>query len=250
MGLLWARHFLEDGAEVALWDRDARALDAAMAELGGAYPGRVKSAVIDITDKAAVAKVAGETCPAGIDVLVNNAGIVAGGKFTELPDERHEATIDVNLIAPMWTIKAFLPGMMERNRGHIVNVSSAAGFLGTPYMAPYNASKWGLIGLTESLKLEMRELGKTGVRFTLICPSYVDTGMFAGVKPPLLVPLLKPEPFVRKSYAAFKRDRYLVLEPFMVKFVPWLQGVLPNSWFAALSRALRVTSSMSGWKGR
>lgn len=233
-----------------MWDKDETTLLAAAEGLNAKFPGRVRTAAVDITDRASVYRAANETCPEGADVLVNNAGYVAGGPFTEVADEKHAATIDVNLTAVIWTCRAFLPGMMKKGRGHIVNMASAAGFLGTPYMAPYNASKWGLIGLTESLKLEMDELGHKNIRFTLICPSYVDTGMFHGVKAPLLVPLLMPEPLIRKAYAAFKSNRYMLLEPFLVKLVPWLQGVLPHTWFAAISRLLGVTRSMKDWKGR
>jgi len=248
MGLLWARHFLADGASVALWDRDEAMLASAKAELEKAYPGRGAALAVDVTDAAAVARAAERSGPA--DVVVNNAGIVAGGPFAELPVERQKAIIDVNLVAAMVVTRGFLPGMIERKKGRFVNVASAAGIIGTPFMAPYNASKWGLIGFTESLKLEMRELGLRDIRFTLLCPSYVDTGMFAGVKAPLLFPMLKPEALVAKAYRMFKKNRYMILEPFMVKFVPWLKGILPNSWFNAISKLLGVTSSMAHWTGR
>lgn len=250
MGLVWAERFLADGASVMLWDLDKEALNATALKLHERYPGKVAAAAVDVSDPEAVRKAAASCCPKGIDILVNNAGIVKGGEFAKLPDAVHKATIDVNLCAPMWTTKAFLPGMIERRKGHIVNVASAAGYLGTPYMAPYNASKWGLIGLTESLKAEMRELGRKEIRFTVLCPSYVDTGMFSGVKAPLLTPLLAPQSFVDKAYQAFKRDRFRLFEPFIVKTVPWLRGVLPFSWFETITRVLGVTKSMENWKGR
>lgn len=248
MGLLWAGHFLADGASVILWDLDGAALKAAAKQLATRYPGKVRTAKVDISDRTAVYREAKKS--GRVDVLVNNAGIVAGGKFLETADEKLSATIDVNLTAVMWTMKAFLPGMVQRECGHIVNISSAAGFLGTPFMSPYNASKWGLIGLTESLKLEMDQLGVKGVRFTLVCPSYVDTGMFHGVRAPLLVPLLKPAPLVSKAYRAFRRNRYYVMAPFMVNWIPLLRGIMPIAIFWRVAKVLGVSSSMSGWKGR
>jgi all-trans-retinol dehydrogenase (NAD+) len=248
MGLLWARHFLSDGAAVVLWDRDAKALGAAKAELEADYPGKVEIKAIDVTDRKAVFAAAEATGP--IDVLVNNAGIVSGGRFVDLDPALHAAVIDVNLTAAVMLCRAFLPGMVQRKSGRVVNIASAAGYLGTPYMAPYNASKWGLIGFTESLELEMAELGLRGIKFTLVCPSYVDTGMFAGVKAPFLVPLLKPEPFVSKAYRAFKRGRRVLREPLVVKLVPRMRGLLPTAWFNVISKILGVTSSMSHWTGR
>jgi len=233
-----------------LWDRDKAALDRAALGLLARYPGKVAAAVVDVSESTAVRRAAASGCPKGVDVLVNNAGIVTGGKFVDVPDERDRAAIDVNLMAAIWTTKAFLPGMIERRRGHVVNIASAAGLLGTPYMAPYNASKWGLIGLTESLKAEMRELGHREIKFTLICPSYVDTGMFAGVKSPLLTPLLAPSNLVDKAYRAFKRDKFRLLEPFVVKTIPFLHGAMPLSWFEWISRSIGVAKSMENWKGR
>jgi hypothetical protein len=247
MGLLWARHFLEDGASVILWDRDAPALEGAKAHLSAAYPERVEAKALDITDRAALFKAAMET--GQVDAVVNNAGIVAGGRFAEMDPALHAAIVDVNLTAAIMVHRAFLPGMLARGWGHFVNIASAAGYLGTPYMAPYNASKWGLIGFTESLRLEMSELGIRGIGFTLICPSYVDTGMFEGVRPPLLVPLLKPEPFVAKAYRAFRHGRRILHEPFMVKLVPFLQGFLPNPVFNWIAKILGVTKSMETWTG-
>jgi all-trans-retinol dehydrogenase (NAD+) len=250
MGLLWAQRFLEDGASVMLWDRDKAALDAAAIGLLARYPGKVAAAAVDVSDPSAVRKAAAAGCPKGVDVLVNNAGIVTGGKFVDGADDRDKAVVDVNLMACIWTMKAFLPGMIERRRGHVVNISSAAGFLGTPYMAPYNASKWGLIGLTEALKAEMRELGHREIKFTLICPSYVDTGMFSGVKSPRLTPLLAPSDLVDKAYRAFKKDKFRLLEPFAVKTIPFLRGVFPLACFDWICRVLGVTRSMEKWTGR
>jgi short-subunit dehydrogenase len=248
MGRLWAERFLADGASVILWDLDASALKTAAKELVIQYPGKVRTVRLDITDRKAVyreAKKAGR-----VDILVNNAGIVAGGPLLETIDEKLAATIDVNLTSTIWMIKAFLPGMITRECGHIINISSAAGMIGTPFMAAYNASKWGLLGLTESIKLEMDELKVRGINFTVVCPSYVDTGMFHGAKAPLLIPLLKPEKLVHAAYRAFRKNRYYVMAPFMVNFIPFLRGIMPNAAFNFIAKILGVTRSMSGWKGR
>ena len=117
-------------------------------------------------------------------------------------------------------------------------------------MPTYAASKWGVIGFTESLRLEMELLGHTGIRFTLFCPSYVDTGMFKGVRAPLLVPLLTPEKAVAQGYAGFLRGEYMVRVPLVVKFTPALKALLPRKVFDRVSDLLGVTTSMKGWTGR
>jgi NAD(P)-dependent dehydrogenase (short-subunit alcohol dehydrogenase family) len=250
MGKLWAEAFAADGARVALWDLD----DAALAQTAAEFRAKgwpVHTQNVDVSRRsrvyAAATQLAADYGP--VDVLVNNAGIVAGGKFLETKDERLEATIDVDLKALMWTCKAFLPGMIERGEGHVVNVSSASGFIGVPFLSAYAAAKWGVLGLTDSLRLEMQLLGHKGIGFTVFCPSYVDTGMFQGVKAPLFTPLLTPAVAVQRGYAAFRRGVYVVKEPFLVKLTPALQALLPTPVFDTISSLLHVNTSMEAWKG-
>jgi hypothetical protein len=174
---------------------------------------------------------------------------VFANDFLETPDEQLEKTLDVDLKALFWTCKAFLPRMVERNSGHIVNVSSAAGFIGVPRMPAYVAAKWGVIGLTESLRLEIKQKKLDGIHFTLFCPSYVDTGMFAGAKPPLLTKMLKPDEVVDIAYKGFKEDEYMIREPWLIKVTPVLKGLLPYKLFDVVSDLLGASSSMEGWSG-
>lgn len=251
MGRLWARSFGADGARLVLWDVDSALLEETAEEFSRkGWPVYVQT--VDVTNRkavyAAAKKVAKEF--GVVDILVNNAGIVSAGRFLEVPDEKLEATIEVDLKALLWTIKAFLPGMITRDKGVIFNISSASGFIGVPFMPAYAASKWGVIGLTESLRLEMELTGHKGVRFALFCPSYVDTGMFKGVKPPRLVPLLSPEEAVRRGYAGLLQGRYLIVEPLLAKFTPSLKALLPRPVFDFINGYLGVTTSMKNWTGR
>jgi all-trans-retinol dehydrogenase (NAD+) len=124
---------------------------------------------------------------------VNNAGIVSGKSLLEVDDARAELTVQVNTIAHFWTAKAFLPGMLKRNHGHVVSIASAAGIVGVAGLADYCASKFGAVGFNESLRLELRKLG-TNVKTTVVCPYYIDTGMFTGVQTKFswLLPILQP----------------------------------------------------------
>ncbi len=251
MGLLWAEHLARDGARIVLWDLNKTQLEQAQARLLG-LGGQVYVQCVDVSDRTAVYAAArtAEQHMGPIDILINNAGIVAAGRFLEIPDEKLAATIDVDVKALLWTIKAVLPGMIQRNSGHIINISSASGFIGVPYMPAYAASKWAVIGLTESLRLEMAQEGHTGIRFTLFCPSYVDTGMFAGVRPPLLTPIMTPQVAIKRAYKAFRRGDYFILEPFIVKFTPALKALLPRGVFDRVSDILGVTSSARNVRGR
>jgi NAD(P)-dependent dehydrogenase (short-subunit alcohol dehydrogenase family) len=248
MGKLWAERFSAHGAAVALWDVDRKALAATAAGLRS-RTARVFTDTVDVTDAVEQAASRVEERFRPVDILVNNAGIVAGGPFLDVPAERHAAVLDVNVKGVLLVARAVLARMVRRRSGHILNISSAAGFIGTPYMAAYCASKWGVIGLTEALRLEMELLGHTGIRFALFCPSYVDTGMFTGVKPPLLVPLLSPEEAVRRGYEAFVRGTYMIQEPLLVKATPALRALLPTPVFDRVARRLGVTTAMREWKG-
>jgi NAD(P)-dependent dehydrogenase (short-subunit alcohol dehydrogenase family) len=248
MGLIWARHFARDGANLVLWDLNGEGLERAAEELRGQVD--VMTQVVDVSDRGQIyrsaVKVQAET--GGVDILVNNAGIVFSKPFLETPDEQLSATIDVDLKALFWTMKAFLPRMLEENAGHIINISSASGFIGVPRMPAYVASKWGVIGLTESVRLEVRALHKDGVGFTLFCPSYVDTGMFEGAKAPLLTPMLRPETAVRIAYDGFREGRYMITAPWMVGLTPALKGLLPSKLFDLVGDLFGVTRSMEDWK--
>jgi 3-oxoacyl-[acyl-carrier protein] reductase len=108
------------------------------------------------------------------DVLVNNAGILLRGLAEELSVASWRATLDVNLTGAFLCARAVIPGMKARRRGRIVNVASISGTLGTPSASAYNASKWGLIGLTKCLGEELRE---HGVQCIAVSPGSVDTAM-------------------------------------------------------------------------
>ena len=248
MGYQWAELFAKDGASLVLWDlREDRLTEAAgkLRALGV----DVLTQVVDVSDRGAVYRAAltAQAETGGVDILVNNAGIVFSKPFLETPDEHLAATIDVDLKALFWTTKAFLPRMLERGSGHIINVSSASGFVGVPLMPAYVASKWGVIGLTESLRYELR--GK-GIGFTLFCPSFVDTGMFEGARPPLLTKMLKSEEVVARAYEGFRRGEYFIIEPFLVKITPALKGILPSRLFDLVAQVLGVTKTMDDWKDR
>jgi all-trans-retinol dehydrogenase (NAD+) len=251
MGKQWASKFLDDGAEVILWDLNEENLKRTKEEFEKKYSKKIEINVIDINDREKIYKTRDELVKNSdwVDVLVNNAGIVKGGEFLTCNDNDHARIIQTNLISMMWMIKAFLPGMLEKKEAHIINVSSAAGLAGIPFMASYSASKWGVIGLTESIKLELIEIGHKNIKFTLLCPGYINTGMFNGVKDPLFLKILDPVKLIDKAYKKFKKNKYMVMEPFFVKLVPLLRGVVPNSIFHFFSKLLGISGSMKNWKG-
>ncbi|MEN6466949.1 MAG: SDR family NAD(P)-dependent oxidoreductase, partial [Syntrophaceae bacterium] len=104
-----------------------------------------------------------------VHVLINNAGIVFTGEILDLPDEKHQKHVEVNLLGTLWMIKAFVPDMVRRNEGHIVNISSAAGLLAIPGMGIYSATKFAIMGLNEAMRLELGN-NQSKVKTTVVCP--------------------------------------------------------------------------------
>ena len=120
--------------------------------------------------------------------MINNAGLVQGKLFLEMSEADASKTMVVNAESHFWTIKEFLPSMVERNRGQIVCISSMAGKAGSPGLTDYCASKFACYGFMEALRLELKYLKKRIV-CTTICPVFINTGMFNGVKCSTLFPL-------------------------------------------------------------
>ena len=163
----------KEGVHVALMARTQKDIDE-VAEIINKLGISTFCSVCDVSDRHAVEaaiKNIQETL-GNIDILINNAGIASFGKFLELEPEAWEAMIRVNLFGVYYTIRAVLPGMIERKFGDVINISSTAGKNGNAITSAYSASKFGLIGLTESL---MQEVRKHNIRVTSLLPSTVVT---------------------------------------------------------------------------
>ncbi len=237
-------------AHVVLWDVDKTGLTTVKKEVE-ALGAAATTATLDITDPEAVEKAAKRaiTKTGVVDVLINNAGVVSGKDFLDLTPEDIQKTFAVNTLALYWTTRAFLPGMMERDRGRIVTVASAAGFAGVAKQTDYAASKHAAVGFTESLRAELRGANSAVTTLT-VCPYYVNTGMFDGVKSgsPFL-PILEPQPTVNRIVAAIESTRRELLLPSMVWSVR-LFRLFPASWFDAIADLFGINKSMATFRGR
>lgn len=252
IGKLIAEKALQaEASNVIIWDIDRQQLD----KIPLLYPNsgsKIHTYVIDLTQKQQVKstaqKVLNDIGP--VHILFNNAGIVIGKYFAEYTHEEIQQLIDLNVLGVMHTTRAFLPSMMEQREGHIVNVASAASLLGNPRMSVYTGSKWAVTGWSESLRLELESLN-TNIYVTTVQPSYINTGMFEGVKAPRLTPLLEPEYVVNKIIRAVRENKRMLREPFMVKLIPFLKGVLPSPAFDFIAGKLfGVYGSMDSFTGR
>ncbi|NXV10932.1 RDHE2 dehydrogenase, partial [Cepphus grylle] len=164
-----------------------------------------------------------------VSILINNAGIVTGKAFLDCPDSLVEKSMEVNIMAHFWTYKAFLPAMIASNHGHLVSIASAAGLTGVSSLSDYCASKFAAVGFAESVDLEMRVLGKSGIKTTIVCPYFINTGMFDGCRSkwPRLLPGLEPEYVADKIMTAIRRDQEIVLLPRILYFFLILKHLVP-----------------------
>lgn len=255
MGLLIARGAAARGAHVAVWDVNSGALGDAAGRIGAARPRAnqlVVSDVVDVGDADAVARGAERLAASfgNVDVLINNAGVVSGKPLTELPPEDVQRTLRVNTAALFWTARAFLPPMIDAGGGHVVTMASAGGLIGVSRLSDYCASKFGAVGFHESLRAELRRTAP-GVGTSLICPFFVGTGMFAGVRTrfPFLLPILEPEKVAAAVIRAVEKNRAVVVLPWFVHSLKLLR-LLPVRWLDPIASFFGIHVAMDTFSGR
>jgi all-trans-retinol dehydrogenase (NAD+) len=251
IGFQMAIKFAERGADVVIADIDQEKLLKAEASLEQRAI-VVAGFQVDVTNPASIAamraQVAAEVGP--IDVLVNNAGVVFGGPFTKVPLDDHLKTYEVNVLGLVSMTHAFLDDLIARPESHLVHIASASGFIGLPYGSTYASSKWAVIGFGESIRAELHVQGHDHVHHTIVCPSYIGTGMFDGAEAPKATSILEPAYLAEKVVQAVERNKLHVLEPFMVKLTPLLRDLLPTGLYDKMSHLFGADTSMAHWTGR
>jgi NAD(P)-dependent dehydrogenase (short-subunit alcohol dehydrogenase family) len=190
------------GAELFLTDRDGDGLEQVTGEIRAAGGTVTYFGAADVADHEAVVALAEEVhaLAPSMDVVMNIAGISTWGKIEQLEHEHWRRTIDIDLIGPISVLECFVPPMIEARRGgHVVNVSSVAGLFGLPWHAPYSAAKFGLRGVSEVLRFDLR---KNRIGVSLVCPGAVKTPLVGTVD---IVGVDRDNPKMRKLIALFER---------------------------------------------
>lgn len=260
IGRIMGRICLEKGASnLIVWDINQANIDKTEAELSDVKPadagvskGQIHSYIVNVSDpqaiKSAYEKVKREV--GEVDILVNCAGIVRGNNtFDKQTVQDIDLTMDINANAPMYVALAVLPDMLRRDRGHICNIASAAGMLGVPKLSVYCASKWAVIGWTESMRVELKQ-ARSHVRVTSVAPYFINTGMFDGVNSKVF-PILDPEKTAAKIIRAVEVGKSFRGIPFAYHFIRIWQGLLPNFLFDFIfGKVFGVYSVMDHFTGR
>lgn len=221
------------GAELFLTDIQAEALQRTVEEIERCG-GRVgHSRPLDLRDHDAVVALAEEIHAAhgSMDVVMNVAGISTWGTIEELEHSDWQRLIDVNLLGPISVLEAFVPAMIAAGRGgHVVNVSSAAGLFGLPWHAAYSASKFGLRGVSEVLRFDLR---RHDIGVSLVCPGGVRTPLVETVR---IVGVDSEAPAIRKLKARFEK-RAVPPETVAERII---EGIEKNRYMVYSSRDIQV----------
>ncbi len=259
IGLATCRRLVREGCDVTIWDLSEKELMAAEKELtANAMGGKVFAYLCDVSDKNRVHELAAAARKdmGRVDIVINNAGFVRHGMFWEQPVENAVKQMDVNVNALFYSIREFLPEMLERNSGHIVNVSSGVAITSAPGLAAYTTSKWAVWGMTDVLRLEVMTAGKKGVKFTSVHPGNILTGMFEGFAlnwlGRLLAPPVKDHDVIARGIVekGLKKQRYMVVIPWSINIGVIFRGLLPNFILARITLLAGLGNCVKNYKGR
>ncbi|KAF7282677.1 hypothetical protein GWI33_002147 [Rhynchophorus ferrugineus] len=243
IGRLLALRLGKLGVTVVLWDINTAGLEETISLVKG-IGGVAYGYKCDLSNREDIYRVAKQTRQeiGDVTLLINNAGVVSGSLLLDTPDHLIKRTFDVNIVAHFWTVKAFLPRMIEMQHGHIVTVASMAGHVGINKLVDYCASKYAAVGFDEALRVELEAQGVKGVMTTAICPYFIQaTGMFDTVESRFL-PRLKPNDVADKIIEGIRNNDTAVLIPGALRIglilkmmVPWtvislfLRGLVPDA---------------------
>ncbi len=236
IGLAIAREFARHGTHVAIFSRNADARERAVAILkASARSGaNIRSYALDVSDRdqtrSAFAQAVADLGVARY--VVTSAGVAYPGYFDEITDEEFDETWRVNVVGTWNAVRAVVP-FMKTAGGHILTVSSVAGFVGPFGYTAYSASKFAVIGMSEALRAELK---RYRIRVSVLCPPDTDTPQLAQEtlrKPKETAALSKhariatPEAVARAAIAGMKRNRFLILPGRSVRFVHAMQRFFP-----------------------
>lgn len=249
IGRLTAYEFAKLKSKLVLWDINKHGIEDTVAEcrrLGA----KAYAFVVDCSNREDVynsAKKVKEEI-GDVSILVNNAGVVYTSDLFATQDPQIEKTFEVNVLAHFWTTKAFLPGMMKNNHGHIVTTASAAGHVGVPFLLAYCSSKFAAVGFHKALTEELAALEKTGIKTTCLCPNFINTGF---IKNPntALGPTLEPEEVVDKLMKGILTDQKMIFVPSSISLLTLVEKIFPERFLAFLKRKINISfDAVIGYK--
>lgn len=249
IGKIMVRLMLERKAKVIIWDINQESINRTIVEFSN--KGVIFGYKVDVSNLEQIQDTAKKVKSelGVVDVLINNAGIIVGKYFSEHTVSDITKTMEINAHAPMFITMEFLNDMLNQNSGHICNIASSGGIVSNPKMSVYAASKWALIGWSDSLRLEMIQMDKH-VNVTTIMPYYINTGMFDGVKSK--IPILEPETAALTIVKAIEKNKKMISIPGYIYRITRLGQAIMSinvfDWFAG--DVIGIYKTMEHFRGR
>ncbi|XP_043488443.1 short-chain dehydrogenase/reductase family 16C member 6-like [Polistes fuscatus] len=239
LGRLLALRLANLGVIVVVWDINQEGIEETV-KLVQAAGGTCYGYVCDLCNREDIYKKAAllREKVGKVSILINNAGVVNGMKFCETPDNLLKRTIDVNILSHFWTVKAFLPAMMESNKGHIVSIASMAGFAGIPKLVDYCTSKHAVLGFDEGLRIELEYEGYDNINTTVICPYFLRSTAMFGNRYSGSLPKLSPNDVAEITVMSLRCNRKLVMIPNFFHFVVPFKWIFPWPCVSKLCRTM------------
>lgn len=249
IGEAFAHQLAARGMDLILVARSQDKLHALAEEISQQYERRSKVLVADLSDPDEAAGLLDRVKSAGmkVDLIVNNAGFGTHGRFTRQSSAQERREVLLNALAPLEIAHAFVPGMVERGGGGIINIASSAGFQATPYMSTYGATKAFLLHLSEGL---WAELSGDNIQVMAVCPGPVATNFFEASGSPTLkkalstTPMISAERCVRESLKAFDKGQPVVVPGLSIKLLTGTGRFMPRAMLT------RISARMLGPKRR
>jgi NAD(P)-dependent dehydrogenase (short-subunit alcohol dehydrogenase family) len=247
IGRATATALLREGARVAIGDVDGDGARLTAEELGADAVGFD----LDVTNRASFTAFIDrvEATHGPLDVLVNNAGIMPAGPFLDESDDTAMRQIDINVHGVILGMKIALPRMLERGRGHVVNMASAAGKGGFPGIVTYCGTKHAVVGISEAIR---GELDGSGIEFSVVMPAFVNTELISGATKPRAVKVVEPEDVADAIVEALRKPRFDVFVPKSAGRINKVMQLLPRRGREGLARALKADRILTeiDWKQR
>ncbi len=235
IGAATARALVAKGAKVAIGDVDLETAERTAEQLGGGTVARH----LDVTDRPAFTAFLDEvqTELGGLDVIINNAGIMPLAPAEEESDASITRQLELNLHAVIHGTKEGITRFKRRGSGHIVNIASVAGKGGFPGGATYCATKHAVVGYSEAVRFELRD---TGVEISCVMPGIVNTELAAGLKDARFVKKVTPEQVADAIVGALERPYFDVFVPKATAYITQFMAMFPRSVREAISRFLKA----------
>jgi NAD(P)-dependent dehydrogenase (short-subunit alcohol dehydrogenase family) len=234
IGRATAAALIPQGARVAIGDIEAPLAERTADELGGATIGLP----LDVTDRASFEAFFQETETrlGPLDVLINNAGIMPIGPFAQETDATAKRMIDINLHGVIFGSKLALERFLPRGRGHIVQIASAAGKAGFPGGATYCATKHAVVGLSETIRTELRD---TNIHVSVVMPVVVNTELGSGLAQTRGFKAVEPEDVADAIVEALQTGRFDVFVPKSIAGMIRLNALMPRRAMEVIGRVLK-----------